>query len=100
MGQRLARGLIAECAKFALKGDTLGFGDQAAHHKFRFNYFAPISLRALARSSGVSTESVTESTRATAMRIPASSARSSSSFARFSSGDGGSFTKRANASRV
>ena len=55
--------------------------------------------RTRSRSSGVSTPSGTLSTMLTSMRIPASSARSCSSFSRCSSGEGGSATKRASASR-
>ena len=55
--------------------------------------------RRASRSSGVSTPSGTLSTMATSMRMPASSARSCSSLSRFSSGEGGSATKRSSAAR-
>ena len=55
--------------------------------------------RARSRSAGVSTPNGPCSTRATAIRMPASSARSCSSFSRSSSGLGGSATKRSSAAR-
>src|SRR5581483_5552723 len=92
--QRFARGEIAEGARFTLEGDAFGRCDDPAHA------IAAKRARALSRSSGVSTLSGTSATRATAIVMPASSARSCSSFSRFSSGDGGSATKRASALRV
>ena len=55
--------------------------------------------RAVSRSAGVSTPRGTVSTMVTSIRIPASSARSCSSFSCFSSGEGGSSTKRCSAAR-
>ena len=61
--------------------------------------FAERSLRARSRSAGVSTPSGTVSTIRTSIRIPASSARSCSSFSRNSNGDGGNLTNRSSANR-
>ena len=55
--------------------------------------------RAVSRSAGVSTPRGTVSTIVTSIRIPASSARSCSSFSCCSSGEGGSRTKRSSAAR-
>src|SRR5215472_3829928 len=68
----------------ALKSDAFGMGNRSGHMRI----FRAKNCWALAKSSGVSTQSGTVSTRATAMLIFASSARSCSSFSRRSSGDG------------
>ena len=59
----------------------------------------PSRRRARSRSSGVSTPNGANSTRAQAMRMPASSARSCSRLSRRSSGASGSETKCASAAR-
>src|ERR1700747_1782455 len=59
----------------------------------------PRIARARSSSAAVSTPSGTLSTMVASMRIPASSARSCSSFSRCSSGEGGNATKRASAAR-
>src|SRR5947207_2427753 len=90
--QCLARGKVGIGARLALEGNRPGARNHGAHRLAN-------ALRAFSRSAGVSTLSGTASTRATAIVMPASSARSCSSFSRFSSGDGGSATKRVSASR-
>ena len=90
--QRLACGLVAERTQLALERHRLRARNRRTH-------LCPNALRAFSRSAGVSTLSGTLSTRATTICMPASSARSCSSFSRFSRGDGGSATKRVNDSR-
>src|SRR6185312_94248 len=99
-GQRLHRrihvaaGRIGIGAGLALEGDEVGlFGHvQNLWEEERIS-------RARSRSSGVSTPSGTVATTLASMRMPASSARSCSSRSRFSSGEGGSETKRSSAAR-
>src|ERR1019366_8656926 len=86
----LARGEIGISTRLALKSDTLGVIDRSGHERM---------FRARSKSAGVSTLSGTLSTRATAMLIFASRARSCSSFSRTSRGEGGRATNRARASR-
>src|SRR4051794_2551767 len=83
-GIGVAAGEIGVGARDALEGD--------AAHRAR-------TTRARSRSAGVSTPNGAWSTRAQAMRIPASSARSCSSFSRLSSGLSGRLTNRASAAR-
>src|SRR5579871_1545291 len=97
MRQGLARSEMGIGAGLALERDLFGALDGRSAHDFDF---LPSNFRAFPRSAGVSTLSGTLSTRATATCMPASSARSCSSFSRNSSGDGGKATKRASALRV
>ena len=94
MRHRLARRQIGIGARLALEGDAFGVVLIDVGHDENL----PRNL-ARSRSAGVSTLSGTLSTRATAMLMPASSARNCSSFSRCSSGEGGSATKRSSASR-
>src|SRR5581483_8773583 len=92
---RCARREIGVGARLALEGDPPGMKNGPDHDEA----FRAKNALALARSAGVSTLSGTLSTRATAMLIFASSARSCSSFSRFSKGEGGKATKRDSAAR-
>src|SRR5690606_26040262 len=91
----LAAGDMRVRARLALKGEAV-FRTGGIRH---YTDLRESAARAFSRSAGVSTPSGTVSTSATSIVIPASSARSCSSFSRLSSGEGGSETKRARASR-
>ena len=86
--------------RLALKGDGPALHAVSLRAAFGPSQCAAARMaRAAASSSGVSTPKGTESTIATSMRMPASSARNCSSFSRRSSDEGGSATNRASASR-
>ena len=95
VGKGLAAGDMRVRTGLALKGDDVVGVGGIRHHAG----LPDSAARAFSRSAGVSTPSGTVSTSATSIVMPASSARNCSSFSRFSSGDGGSATKRDSASR-
>src|SRR5690348_12752525 len=96
--QRFARREIGIGARLALEGDALCCRDQCGVRHVLL--WVSRTRRASARSAGVSTLRGTLSTRATAIRMPASSARSCSSFSLCSRGEGSSRTKRSSAARA
>src|SRR5262249_54483204 len=93
-GERLPIGINVVAGDVRIGAGLALIGDDGVAHVLVPN----ISL-ARARSCGVSTPSGTASTTARSIRMPASGARNCSSFSRFSSGEGGSATKRASAAR-
>ena len=90
IGMDLPAGEIGIGAERALEGNRV---------EGQFGQSPASILRAVSRSSGVSTPSGTVSTSAASIRMPASSARSCSSRSRCSSAPGGSATKRSRAAR-
>ena len=89
----LQAGDVGVRPRLALEHNALSRQDSSPAH------LPASSLRARSRSAGVSTPNGTSSMIVTSMRMPASSARNCSSFSRFSSVLGGSFTKRSSAAR-